>query len=203
MNSRNNPFASRHVESLAFQYPDISLEEIMTRLKELNYRAAIIGPEGSGKTTLIETIGEKLRQDGFKTVYVRFDEENKKIKRDFFNRNPKNRITGHAFLVDGAEQLSWLDWKRFCLQTKNAKAVIITSHAETRMMRRMMRPMMRMMPALLNTTTSPELLYDLVLKLVGKKDMVSRQEISRLFESHHGNIRLAMRELYDIWSDLY
>jgi hypothetical protein len=31
------------------------------------------------------------------------------------------------YRVDGAEQLSWLAWKLFCLHTKNARAVIITS----------------------------------------------------------------------------
>ena len=193
MNARTNPFASRYVESLAFQCPDMSIEKIMARFKKLKYRAAIIGPEGSGKTTLLETIGEKLQQTGFKTIYVRLNEENKKLKKELFRHNTKNRITDHAFLVDGVEQLSWLDWKLFCLHTKNARAVVITSHAEV--------PMMKMMPTLIKTTTCLELLYDLVLKLVGKKDMVSQQEISRLFESHHGNIRLAMQELYDVWAD--
>jgi len=189
MNSRTNPFASRHVESLAYHCIDLPWEEIIRRLKELNYRAVIIGPEGSGKTTLLETIGDRLCQDGFKTVYIRFDEENKRLKRDIFGHIPKKLITAHAFLVDGIEQLSWLDWKQFCLYTKNTGAVIITSHTIAKM------------PTLLNTSTSPELLYDLVLKLVGEKHMISRQEISRLFDSHHGNIRLALRELYDIWAD--
>ncbi len=189
MNARNNPFTSRHVESLAFQCPDMSLAAIMSRLKKLNYRAAIVGPEGSGKTTLLETIGDRMRQDGFKRVYIRFDEENKRLKKDFFDPIPKKLIKGHAFLVDGTEQLSWMAWKRFCLYTKNAKAVIITSHVKKKM------------PTLLNTTTSPELLYDLVLKLVGEEEMVSKQEISRLFDSHQGNIRLALRTLYDIWTE--
>jgi predicted ATP-binding protein involved in virulence len=193
MNARTNPFASRYVESIAFQCPGLSFEEIMARLKKLNYRAAIIGPEGSGKTTLLETIGKRLQQTGFKTIYVRLNEENKKLKKDLFNHNPKTRIIDHAFLVDGAEQLTWMAWKLFCLHIKNAGAVIITSHAETRRI--------RMMPTLLNTTTCPDLLYDLVFKLIGKKDMVSRQEITRLFNCHHGNIRLALRELYDIWAD--
>lgn len=193
MNARTNPFASRHVESLPFQHPVRSIEEIMAHLNDLNYRASIIGPEGSGKTTLLETIGDRLCQDGFKTVYIRFDEENKRFKKDLFGRIPKIKAASHAFLVDGVEQLSWLDWKRFCLYTRNAGAMIITSHVKSQWM--------RMMPTLLNTKTSPELLYDLVLKLVEKKDMVPKQEISRLFDSHHGNIRLALRELYDIWAD--
>ncbi len=193
MNARSNPFSSRHVESLAYQYNNLPWKDIMARLKLLNYRGAIIGPEGSGKTTLLETIGAGLRQDGFKIVYVKFNEENKKLKRELFKNNPEKLITGHAFLVDGAEQLSWLAWKRFCLYTKKSGAVIITAHAEAQRM--------RMMPTLVNTTTSPELLYDLVLKLIGKNDMVTRQEINRLFKSHHGNIRLALRELYDIWAD--
>jgi predicted ATP-binding protein involved in virulence len=193
MNSRSNPFSSRHVESLAFQRPDISLEDIMVRLKRLNYRAAIIGPEGSGKTTLLEAIGAGLQQQGFQTVYLKFDTENKKLKKDLFEHNPKKRITSQALLVDGVEQLSWLSWKRLCFYMRNAKAFIITSHAKTRIR--------RMMPTLLNTSTSPELLFNLVLKLVGEKQMISRQKTSRLFDKHHGNIRLAMRELYDIWAD--
>jgi predicted ATP-binding protein involved in virulence len=192
MNSRNNPFASRQVESLAFQCPGLSFEDIMIRLKRLNCRAAIIGPEGSGKTTLLEAIGDRLQEDGYKTVYIRFNQENRRLKRALFIHCAKNRSPDHALLVDGVEQISWLDWKLFCLYTKNAGAMIITSHVKSQGM--------RMMPTLLNTTTSPELLYDLVLKLVGKDEMVSRQKITRLFETHHGNIRMALRELYDIWA---
>jgi predicted ATPase len=81
-------------ESLAFQCPDMSFEKIMARFKELKYRAAIIGPEGSGKTTLLETIGDRLCQDGYKTVYVRFNQENRRLKKDLFRQNPKKQNLG-------------------------------------------------------------------------------------------------------------
>ena len=131
MNARTNPFASRHVESLPFRHPDRSFEEIMAHLNALNYRASIVGPEGSGKTTLLETIGKNLRQDGYKTVFIRFNEKNKKIKKDLFGRIPKKKAARHVLLIDGVEQLSWLDWKLFCLHTTNAGAMIITSHAQS------------------------------------------------------------------------
>ncbi len=114
--------------------------------------------------------------------------EVKRFKKDLFGRIPKTKAASHAFLIDGVEQLSWLDWKRFCLYAKNAGAMIITSHVKKKM------------PTLLNTKTSPELLHDLVLNLVGEKNMVSKQALTRLFETHHGNIRLALRELYDVWA---
>ena len=190
MNARTNPFASRQMESLAYQCTEMPLKEIMARLQTLHYRAAIIGPEGSGKTTLLETIGSRLKNTGFKPVFIKFDTEKNRFKKDLFIPNFQIPFHRHAFLIDGVEQLSRLSRKRLYASTKKAGALVITSHRHTKM------------PVLVKTSTSPDLLYDLVLKLVGKKKMMDRQKINCLFETHNGNIRLALRTLYDTWSDI-
>jgi len=185
MKSRDNPFASRYIESLAYQCLTLKWEEIMQRLPALKYRAAIIGPEGTGKTTLLEEIGEKLKQKGLNAFYFRCD---KKTFHRTISEVKRTSSSDSAFLIDSAEQLNWLVWKQLYFYIKKAKAVIICSHKKGRL------------PTLLTTSTTPALLYNLALELVGEKQMPPRQEINRLFSSHHGNIRLAFRELYDSWA---
>lgn len=190
MNARTNPFASRQMESLDYQCTDMPLKEIMARLQTLHYRAAIVGPEGSGKTTLLETIGNRLRETGFKTVFIKFDTENNRLNKNLFIPDRQIPFHRHAFLIDGAEQLSRLSRIRLYASAKKAGALVITSHRTTKL------------PILVQTSTSPALLYDLVLKLVGQQKMTGWQEINRLFEIHNGNIRLALRTLYDTWSEI-
>lgn len=193
MKAKDNPFASRYVEALAYRCPDrregVALAGIVRRLSDLNYRAAITGPEGTGKTTLLQAIGNRLQQDGFSVFFFRFTKEAPGLYRDFIGKLPAAHMAGHVFLLDGIEQLSWPNWKRLQFHTRKAGGLIITSHTPGRL------------PALVAATTTPELLYDLVEELVGEREMLCRQEINQLFTSHQGNIRLALRQIYDLWAE--
>ena len=51
-----NPFATRHVRpgAIPFHFPaETSAAQLVARLRELNWRGAIVGPHGSGKSTLL------------------------------------------------------------------------------------------------------------------------------------------------------
>ena len=185
MKSRNNPFASHHVESLPYRFTATCLTAVMEQLAAQHYRGAIIGPKGSGKTTLLETIGRQLAQTGFSCRYLYLQKGQKPFYNPALSRENAQKT---AFLIDGAEQLSRTAWYRFYFKIRRAGAVVVTAHAR------------HALPALIHTQTSPALLYDLVLKLAGQAEAVAEPEIDALYSRHQGDIRQALREMYDVWT---
>jgi hypothetical protein len=51
MRARDNPFAVRRVLKLRYRLSESGWDELLARLERLDHRAAIVGAEGSGKTT--------------------------------------------------------------------------------------------------------------------------------------------------------
>jgi hypothetical protein len=82
--------------------------------------------------------------------------------------------------VDSAEQLGWLGWRELRRLTVAAGALLITTHRRGHL------------PTVFVCRTSPELLGELVRELTGEP-----RDCSALWRRHRGNIRLALRELYD------
>lgn len=191
MKASLNPFSSRHIESLLYSPTTLIWDEIMERLSSLNNRAVIVGREGTGKTTLLEEIGKKLKLSGYEILYYRLDQKDQKPISYFIKNLEKNLLKKYAILLDGPDKMSYFSWKLCCLKTRKAGAFIATSHKPG------------YFPILLTTNTSPELLHKLICQLLKNKDMISLAEIQRLFDFHKGNIRLIFRELYDKWADKF
>jgi hypothetical protein len=103
-------------------------------------------------------------------------------ERDFFaDLTPRD-----CLLLDGAEQLEARAWKRVERQSRAGGGLVITSH----------RP--GLLPTLLQCETTPELLGEIVRELAGEE---SRAPLpAELYARHRGNLREALRELYDWWA---
>jgi hypothetical protein len=63
--------------------------------------------------------------------------------------------------------------------------VIITRHRAGRL------------PTLFRCATSPDLLAEIVAELLQNQQEIERPLIAKLFKRHRGNIRKALRDLYD------
>src|SRR5438876_137686 len=128
MLARDNPFSTDRVLKVRYRPQGWTWDELLNRLAKLNYRAAIVGPEGRGKTTLMEDLGPRLGQRGFGVKTLRLTREFPKFVpfrlRDFFAAMTSNDI----ILFDGAEQLSRLAWWRFRRLARPAGGLVITSH---------------------------------------------------------------------------
>ena len=57
-------------KAIRYRPVNTTFDQILARLHELNYRAAIIGPEGSGKTTLLEDLQQMLQEKGIRTNLI-------------------------------------------------------------------------------------------------------------------------------------
>jgi energy-coupling factor transporter ATP-binding protein EcfA2 len=181
----DNPFATHRVEELAYRPNGHDLADLIGRLQQLGGRGAIVGPEGSGKTTLLAVLAETLPAQPAMVCLPG------SCRRPWSTARAQlaNRLTAdHAVLIDGAEQLGPLGWQRLLRATRPAGYVVATLH----------RP--GLLPTLVECETDPDLLSDLVEELVPDDAPMLGPELAALFERHDGNIRLCLRELYDVYA---
>ncbi len=184
LRARENPLRAELVERIPFQPVGWTWDELDERLHALKFRCAIVGGQGTGKTTLLDALEVRLRRRGMEIhrITLRADDPHPDDSQLQNIRSAKTQIV----LLDGAEQLSPGRWRQMLDVTSDARGLIITSHAAA------------LLPTLVECRTSPELLDDL-LRIVLSSDVVTALGDSprRLLETHRGNIRLVLRDLYD------
>lgn len=173
--ARDNPYTSDRILRLRYRPQTASWDDLYSRLHALNHRAAIVGPEGTGKSTLLEDLEPHLSDKGFRTHRLRLNLENRRPPTEFWSQTFGQQ---DILLLDGAEVLSRPLWWRLRLQTR-ASGLLITAH----------RP--GFLPTLLETATSPQLLNELLGEL---GQTIPDAEL--LLHSCRGNIREAFRQLY-------
>jgi ABC-type dipeptide/oligopeptide/nickel transport system ATPase subunit len=179
----DNPFASRRIDALGYRFHRGAIDDIETALALHGNRGAIVGPHGSGKTTLLEELAVHL--SGI-IVRVRLDTEIDWPVRTAIGALPTRIGPDHAVLIDGAEQLGPLSWRRVHHRIRHAGTIVITSHRPGRL------------PTIHECTTDVELLKSLIAELA--PEGVDAVDFEGLFHRHNGNIRLCFRELYDACS---
>jgi GTPase SAR1 family protein len=188
MKARDNPFATDRALKLRYHLHGTTWDELLERLDKLNYRAALVGPEGSGKTTLLEDLAPHLRAQGYNILWLRLDRTCRKFSRQFWNRFFIHLCPTDMILFDGAEQMSRLAWERFKYQSHKAGGMVITSHRAG------------LLPTLLECSTTPELLGQIITEILGQESDVPCETMRVLYDKHNGNLRSALRELYDMYA---
>ena len=188
MKARENPFRTDRVLALRYRPRGGTLKELLDQLQRLGYRGAIVGPNGTGKTTLLEHIELELRVLGFRTKLLHFYDKKRRFRRGEMKRFLAELTRQDFILLDGAEQMSALHWQWFKVRSKKAGGLLITAHKEG------------MLPTLTECATSPELLEEILSELLSGEPAVSKSSSSELFQKHRGNIRGAVREMYDVYA---
>ncbi len=187
MRARDNPFRVEQIHRLSFRPQGFSWSDILCRLKGFEYRAAVVGAEGTGKTTFLDHLAPRLETIGFAPKYVRvgLDCGNAFLLNDLFPTLPPHTI----LLVDGTESLNRFAWMRFQRSTERFAGCIVTLHAKGRM------------PTLIETATNNLLFRELVQELVGEEvAQEAAGELDRLFAACRGNVREALRSCYDAYA---
>ena len=182
MRAADNPFRSEAVLRVRYKLPEIAWEKLLHRLAEMHYRAAVVGPYGTGKTTLLEDLETRLKAKGFQTAWIRLRQDSPHWE----TGSALKSITRRILLVDGAEQLGWARWQYFKWLTRQAAGLIITTHRPGRLR------------TLWRCETSSRLLSDIIAELLTGSGFSPPTEPAELFSKHRGNLREALRECYDI-----
>ena len=188
MKARDNPFRTGQVLGVRYRLRDETWEELLARLKRLDYRAAIVGPEGAGKTTLLEDLEPALARLGFRVRCLRLDRETGSFPRGFLKSLFADLDKSDLLLFDGAEQMSRFAWERFKTRSKKAGGLVITSHRRG------------MLPTLIECATSSGLLAEIIAELIGCEPQSAREAAEKLYGKHNGNLRDALREMYDLYA---
>ena len=89
--------------------------------------------------------------------------------------------------LDGAEQLGAIAWLRFRWRARRAGGLIVTTHRPGRL------------AALIECTTSVGLL-DRIIQCLEPDGLATAPPAAELFTRHRGNLRDALRELYDVYA---
>lgn len=183
--ARDNPFAVHRVLRVRYRLDEAAWAGLFARLETTRGRGAIVGPHGAGKTTLLEDLVDRADAAGWRTHLVRLSEDVRRVPRAFWREIAPTLGPNDLVAVDGAEQLSPLTWWWLRWRARRAGLLLITAHRAGRL------------PVLRWCSTSPALLCEIT-EALGVP--LARVEAGVLHARHRGNLREALRELYDRWA---
>lgn len=189
MLARDNPYSTHHVLAFRYRPQDWTWDEMFARLQKLNYRGAIVGPEGAGKSTLLQDLAHPLRQRGFNPIYLFLNRQRRGFSRRTLSQLFKTCSAKDIICFDGSEQLGLARWLWFRWRTRRAGGLIVTIHKPGRL------------PTLVVCKTHVCLLREMVV-LLGEDDPPDDAFLDDLYQRHDGNLREAIRELYDRWAKI-
>ncbi len=193
--ARDNPFASHRVESLKYRYPGFDFDDAVARLEEMQWRAAILGPHGTGKTTLLLELYRYFqnstdeRSNSSRLWFVPLD---RTVRNQQWLELLEECSPQQILLVDGIERLSWS--KRLQLlglgptwirQSSLPRSIVVTTHRSVGL------------PVWLHTTANPATMEELLLELHPTASPETIDQARELFIARRGNIRDVFWKLYD------
>jgi|CXWL01.1.fsa_nt_gi hypothetical protein len=190
----DNPFAVQRLRRLAYVAPggappNAALDALLTRLVALDHRAAIVGPEGHGKNTLLATLAARLTAAGWRVRHVQLRRGERRLPPPAVASLLAGVTRGDLLLVDGAEQLAMPAWLALRLRSRRAGGLVVTSHRAG------------LLPTLVDCTTSPALLAGLVSELLDHRSapvaLPPLPAAEELWALYGGNLRDALLHLYD------
>jgi hypothetical protein len=188
--AERNPFATRFVRPGALEYrftdsePAVALIE---SLRQHSWMGEIVGPHGSGKSTLVQTLIPLLTNQGrdVRPFILHAGESRLPIAgSDLKSWGPTTQI-----IVDGYEQLG--SWTRKLLQRickSQGCGLLVTSHESTGL------------PLLLRTSPSLPMTQAIVRDVQLQKPIrIHDHDVDLSFQKHAGNLREVFFELHDLY----
>ena len=187
MIARENPFTATRMHSVRYKFSDgDSLRRLRLRLEASGGRGMIVGPEGSGKSTLLDELCRNFAASG-KTVFsLRAQRLNSIGSLRHLLSQLRQASSVECVFIDSSERLNRIIWSYVRWRLRKCKIIAGAAHSPGRL------------PTLYFTTTSSSLLSSIVKELL-PRGAEAPKEISALFEEHGGNVRTALRELYDYY----
>jgi len=186
LKARDNPFASHRLHKLNYRLPGISWDEIIDKLRGLGFRAAVVGDEGTGKTTFVRELAQRLRANGY-CVQMRRLSFGVPVPRVFF-RQLSSVPDSTVIILDGADLLPTVAWYYIKYVVGRNKRLIIASHRQG------------LLPTLIHSRGSQVVLRELLSELIGPCPEHIQHNSLQLLQRHNGDMRKVFRDLYDACS---
>lgn len=185
---RRNPFSTRFTRpgEIPFVFPSgYSLDAIVTAFDHPAAQAAIVGPHGSGKSSLLETLSHKWAEVGLVEQRVRLTASRKRHPLRLGNLDATSLL-----VVDGFEQLSFWkqQWVRWRCKHKGAR-LLVTTHRDCGL------------PVVLRTQPDWTLALKLSSMLLGCDVTPYEVDLRAVWDEDPGDIRAYFFRLYH-WCEL-
>jgi len=190
VSARNNPFAVQRTDAIPFDFSETNfanVESFYHHVRQFNFRGAILGKHGRGKTTLLCDLHSFFRDQGINSELVFLPRE-RQLQRESIDEFVQRGLGGSIILVDGIERASFLARQRVLSHSKQYGGFIATTHRTSRLR------------TLLHCRTSQQTLIATLDSLGLNQPNIATAALP-LLSKHGGNIRLVLRELYDQYAD--
>jgi hypothetical protein len=185
LRARDNPFRVERVHTFRYRPLGVTWEAIMEKCAAARMRGAIVGPQGSGKTTLLEDLEQRLVAAGHSTRWLQLRPDTRRQARALVLETLRQSAQHEILLVDGAEQIGPVTWRKFASRARTRAGLIISAHAPGRL------------PTIVECATNLAMLEQIVGELAPEWFGPLSPRLAELYDRHAGNLRLCLREIYD------
>lgn len=187
---QRNPFSTANTRpgAIPFHFPaGTAAVQLVEQLRQQKWWGEIVGPHGSGKSTLIATLRPILAKFGRDVECFTLHRGEKRLP--ISNHQPRSWKSSTQVVVDGFEQMSF--WRRMALKrtcNKRRTGLLVVTHTSVGL------------PSLFGTRTTPELAQRLVMELTAGDSMqINPEDVRRSYDRHQANLRETFFELYDVY----
>lgn len=183
----SNPFSSRWVRpgALPFLFPSgVDLPALVAQLERNRWWGEILGPHGTGKSTLLAALLPAIESGGRRTLPFELHDGQRRLPAGW--RKAVQSLGAGLVAVDGYEQLG--RWSRMRLRRLcrlNACGLLVTAHAPAGF------------PLLYRTSVNLETALRVVNELLPRPShLIGAEDVADALEANSGNLREALLTLY-------
>ena len=190
MNARENPFATDRTQRILTFRPEwanTSMSELTAQWEKLNRRAEILGKHGSGKSTLLTSWEQWLAENNQPVIHIFLNREHRNISGSQWQQLTESQ--GKIILLDGEEQLSWRQRRKFYQLSTNAHGLLITRHKSGSL------------PTLCNLDPNIQILHHCIKEVSPENYQELAPHLPEWWKKYQGNIREILLECYDFYKN--
>ncbi|MHC4908757.1 MAG: hypothetical protein ACYTF9_03445 [Planctomycetota bacterium] len=180
-----NPFRAERISAMRYRSSMLDSAGLLRRFEAAGRRGAIVGGQGTGKSTLLREFAEAVPGLGLRARLVRLRRDDTRPLDELWRAPPR---PDEVILLDSAGTLGRLRWERVRRRLRRAAGVLVTQHVPGRL------------PTLVETSGTTAVLADLVGELAPGWSAALEPVLPALVEHCAGNLRDALRLLYDAYA---
>lgn len=189
----SNPFATRFIRPDVVSYlflSQVDATHLVHRLAVRDWWGQVIGPHGTGKTTLLHSLRPLIEGQERAIVWLTQGPGEHRLK---VSSSDAAKWTAQTqVIVDGYEQLGNLsrNWLKVTCRRRGA-GLLVTAHEDVGL------------PLLWSTCYDEPLAQRLVDGLLNdeQRQRISAADVSRCYQKHAGNLREMLFALYDLYEE--